>query len=419
MNRHIPFAQLHNFRDLGGYQAEDGSTVRRGRLFRSDSLSKLEGADWDRFLSLGIRTVVDLRYPWEIEAKGRVPAHPSLAYHNQSIEHRPYDQSALAPDVAPGPYLAARYAEVAKDGTKEIRETLELIATAGEGPVVFHCASGKDRTGLVAALILSLLGVPERTIVEDFTLTGLATARLVADWRAANPDRELTWPGYGQAPAEVMTLFLADLNSRYGSIQSYVTQILGLDTTFISALRANLLEPAAPLTFRRATEADIPTLVRLRDEAANWQLSQGIDQWKPGQLTEPHFRTRLAEGEVWLAILNEPNAPDEQQVAGAWELWWDDPAAWGLQPPTAAYIHRLMTDRRVAPPGTGRHLLAEAERRITATGRTLARLDCLAGNPRLREYYQAAGYTVVGEQAAKDSGLGNPYAVTLLEKRLH
>ncbi|WP_326721455.1 MULTISPECIES: tyrosine-protein phosphatase [unclassified Streptomyces] len=246
MNRHIPFAQLHNFRDLGGYQAEDGSTVRRGRLFRSDSLSKLEGADWDRFLSLGIRTVVDLRYPWEIEAKGRIPAHPSLAYHNQSIEHRPYDQSALAPDVAPGPYLAARYAEVAEDGTKEIRETLELIATAGEGPVVFHCASGKDRTGLVAALVLALLGVPERTIVEDFTLTGLATARLVADWQAANPDRELTWPGYGQAPAEVMTLFLTDLKSRYGSIQSYVTQILDLDTTFISALRANLLEPTAP-----------------------------------------------------------------------------------------------------------------------------------------------------------------------------
>lgn len=105
-------------------------------------------------------------------------------------------------------------------------------------------------------------------------------------------------------------------------------------------------------------------------------------------------------------------------MAGAWELWWDDPAAWGPQPPTAAYIHRLMTDRRVAPPGTGRHLLAEAERRIAATGRLLSRLDCLSTNPRLREYYQAAGYTVMGEQTAKDGGLGTPYAVTLLEKHL-
>lgn len=77
-----------------------------------------------------------------------------------------------------------------------------------------------------------------------------------------------------------------------------------------------------------------------------------------------------------------------------------------------------MTDRRVAPPGTGRHLLAEAERRVAASGRTLCRLDCLSSNPRLREYYQAAGYTVVGEQTAKDGGLGDPYAVTLLEKHL-
>lgn len=77
-----------------------------------------------------------------------------------------------------------------------------------------------------------------------------------------------------------------------------------------------------------------------------------------------------------------------------------------------------MTDRRVAPPGTGRLMLTEAERRIAASGRPLCRLDCLSSNPRLREYYQAAGYTVVGEQSAKDGGLGTPYAVTLLEKRL-
>ncbi|WP_369261114.1 GNAT family N-acetyltransferase [Streptomyces sp. R35] len=416
MNRHIPFNRLHNFRDLGGYTTEDGRTVRWGRVFRADALSKLKATteadaeDWNRFLALGIRTVIDLRYPWEIEAKGRVPEHPTLTYHNQSIEHRPYDQPSLGPSVAPGPYLAARYLEVAEDGVKEIRETLELIATADEGPVVFHCASGKDRTGLVAALVLTLLGVPEKTIVEDFTLTERATARLLADWHATNPDRPQIWPAYGKAPAEVMTEFLSALKTRHGSIQAYVTDTLGLDTTFTESLRTALLDP--PLTFRRATENDLPTLVRLRDEAARWQLAHGIDQWKPGQLGEPHFRTRLAEGEVWLALQGD-------QIAGAWELWWDDPAAWGPQPPTAAYIHRLMTDRRVAPPGTGRLMLTEAERRIAASGRTLSRLDCLSSNPRLREYYQAAGYTVVGEQSAKDGGLGSPYAVTLLERRLH
>ncbi|MET7436314.1 tyrosine-protein phosphatase [Streptomyces sp. NPDC004082] len=250
MNRHIPFARLHNFRDLGGYTTADGRTVRSGILFRADSLGKLAGdgeetrADRERFLSLGIRTVVDLRYPWEIEAKGRVPEHPSLTYHNLSIEHRPYDQPSLAASVDPGPYLAERYAEVAEDGTRELREVLQLIAEAGESeaPLVFHCASGKDRTGLVAALVLSLLGVPEKTVVEDFALTELATDRLIADWRAANPDRALTWPGYGRAPAEVMTLFLASLNARYGSVRSYATHTLHLDPTLTESLRATLLD---------------------------------------------------------------------------------------------------------------------------------------------------------------------------------
>lgn len=249
-NRPIPFARLHNFRDLGGYTTADGRTVRRSRLYRADSLGKLAPGtqDWDLFLTLGIRTVVDLRYPWEIEAKGRVPQHPSLTYHNQSIEHRPYDQAALPPSVAPGPYLAARYAEVAEDGTKEIRETLSLIAEAAESdaPLVFHCASGKDRTGLVAALVLSLLGVPDRTITEDFTLTERATPLLVADWRTDHPDRELVWPAYGTAPAEVMTGFLSDLKSRYGSVESYVTETLGLPPTFVQALRTHLLEPSSP-----------------------------------------------------------------------------------------------------------------------------------------------------------------------------
>ncbi|MEU8824640.1 class I SAM-dependent methyltransferase [Streptomyces sp. NPDC048636] len=168
----------------------------------------------------------------------------------------------------------------------------------------------------------------------------------------------------------------------------------------------------ASLSFRRADERDLPALVGLRDEAARWQLAHGIDQWKPGELGTEHFRARLREGEVWIATLGR-----QGPIAGAWELWWDDPAAWGPQRPDAGYVHRLMTDRRVAPPGTGQRMLAEAEARIAATGRTFCRLDCLAGNSRLREYYETAGYKVMGERS-KDGGLGHIYPVTLLEKPL-
>ena len=420
MDRHIPFAGLHNFRDLGGYTTTDGRRVRPGRLYRSDSLGKLAPGtpDWDRFLSLGIGTVIDLRYPWEIDARGRIPEHPAVTYHNLSIEHRPYNQAALGPDVDPGPYLAERFMEVAEDGAKEIRRALELVADAARSatPLVFHCASGKDRTGELAALILTLLGVDEPTVVEDFSLTELATSALRAEWTARNDGRTPGWPGFGRAPEAVMRLFLTALKARYGSVEGYVEQALSMDARDLAAtLRAHLLEtpPAEgpPLTLRPATDADAPALVRLRDTAALWQLARGIDQWKPGEKDEAHFRTRIREGEVWLAHA-------DGRLTGAYELWWTDPAAWGPRPPDAGYVHRLMTAPHTSPPGTGRTLLDHAESRVRAAGRPYARLDCLSTNPRLRAYYESAGYTVAGEQPAKQDGPGSPYAVTLMEKRL-
>ncbi|MFJ9901807.1 GNAT family N-acetyltransferase [Streptomyces sp. NPDC101152] len=419
MDRHIPFDALHNFRDLGGYTTPDGRRVRPGLLYRADSLGKLRQGteDWTRFLSLDVRTVVDLRHPWEIEKRGRVPEDASFSYHNLSIEHRPYNQPALPPELDPGPYLAERYMEVAEDGTKELRRALELVVAAAESaePLVFHCASGKDRTGQLAALVLSLLGIPDETIIEDYSLTELATPAMLAAW-TAREGHAPTWLGFGRAPATVMRTYLAAMNARYGSTESYVTRELSLDASELaSRLRTSLLEPRpttwAPLTYRRATPADARTLVRLRDTAALRQLARGIDQWKPGEKDETHFRTRMQQGEVWLAYA------DSHQT-GAYELWWDDPAAWGPRPADAGYIHRLMTVPHTSPPGTGRHLLTHAESRITAQGRPYARLDCLASNPRLRTYYESAGYRVVGEQQAKDGGTGSPYTVTLLEKRL-
>ncbi|WP_217198121.1 GNAT family N-acetyltransferase [Streptomyces buecherae] len=176
---------------------------------------------------------------------------------------------------------------------------------------------------------------------------------------------------------------------------------------------SHTIDPLAALSFRRADAGDVTEFVRLRDAAARWQRARGIQQWRPGELGPEHFRARLREGELWLATLG-PTGP----TVGAWELWWEDVAAWGEQPPVAGYVHRLVVDRQTAPPGAGRHLLAVAERRVLAHGRTLCRLDCLANNDRLRAYYEDAGYAVVGERAAKNGDGGRSYGVTLLEKRL-
>jgi protein-tyrosine phosphatase len=244
--RVVVFEGLHNFRDFGGYDAADGRQVRRGLLYRSDSLGKLSGRDAERFAALGMRTVIDLRYPWEIDLGGRAPASDGLAYYNFSIEHRSYDQSQIDSAVDPVRFLADRYAEVAADGVAEIGAALQIIATAGSAPLVIHCASGKDRTGLLAAVILGLLGVAADDIAADYALTELATDRLRADWHAFYPCRELPWPFYGRAPGEVILMVLAELTAQYGSVRDYVTGYLGQPQRLIEMLQASYLsQPAA------------------------------------------------------------------------------------------------------------------------------------------------------------------------------
>jgi protein-tyrosine phosphatase len=237
----VKFEHLHNFRDLGGYRAEDGRIVRRGRLYRSDSLGKLQGEDLLRFQALGVRTVIDLRYPFEIAARGRVPEAEGLTYHNLSIEHRPYIQADIAADVDAVRFIADRYLEMAQDGVVEIRQALEILAREENAPAVFHCAAGKDRTGLIAALVLALVGVGEEDIVADFALTGLAAERVLADFLARHPERTYTWPDYGKAPAAIMEIFLADLKAKHGSVHGYVTDALGVDAEVVAALRLHLL----------------------------------------------------------------------------------------------------------------------------------------------------------------------------------
>jgi protein-tyrosine phosphatase len=110
---------------------------------------------------------------------------------------------------------------------------------------VIHCAAGKDRTGVLTALVLSLAGVAEDDIVADYALTGLATDRFIADWSRRHPGVPL-WPGFGLAPAETMRLFLTDLTRRHGSVERYVTGTLGISPATIGELRAHLLTERIP-----------------------------------------------------------------------------------------------------------------------------------------------------------------------------
>jgi protein-tyrosine phosphatase len=240
--RHLEFERVHNFRDVGGYATDDGRTVRWGRLYRSDSLSKLQGDDWERYRRLGIRTVIDLRYPVEIAKHGRVAEYEGLEYYNLSIEQHAWDRAAMESTLDPWRFLASQYGQVIHEGVQEIREVLEIIATdaAAGARTVFHCAAGKDRTGITAALVLTLIGVSEHDVVADYALSELATERFIAEWRAADPERPLPWAAYGRAPGVVMELFLAAVKAEFGSVHEYVTDELKLGADVVDALRAGL-----------------------------------------------------------------------------------------------------------------------------------------------------------------------------------
>ncbi len=244
MIRHIEFTNLCNFRDIGGYATEDGRTVRWQRLYRADSLGWLDGDDLTTFRALRVRSVIDLRHAYEVEKAGRIPESEGQHYQNLPIEGRRWQTDAFSEELGVARYLADRYLEISEDGVRNLRTALETIARADNAPVVIHCAAGKDRTGVLTALVLSLAGVSESDIVADYALTGLATERFVADWTRRHPGAPL-WPGFGLAPAEAMRHFLTDLTARHGSIERYVRQELQLSSATIAELRAHLLTDQA------------------------------------------------------------------------------------------------------------------------------------------------------------------------------
>ncbi|WP_433344381.1 tyrosine-protein phosphatase [Streptomyces sp. CA-253872] len=227
-----------------------GGYLTRPRVrYRSDNLAKLHepaaAADRERFDALGIRTVVDLRHDGEFARTGRVPARDGLAFRHLGIEHRPGDQAATGPLPDPWRYLAGKLGEILTDGGEEIARVLDVLAHA-EGPVVFHRASGKDRTGVIAALVLTLLGVDHDTVAADFALTEHATAALRADRSARDEGREPGREHYGRAPEAVVRHLVDDLDSEYGGVAAYGAAF-GVPGTTVAALRTRHLLPLRPL----------------------------------------------------------------------------------------------------------------------------------------------------------------------------
>ncbi|MGH2561668.1 MAG: tyrosine-protein phosphatase, partial [Thermomicrobiales bacterium] len=216
LERRIPLAGLYNFRDLGGYRAADGRSVRWRRLFRSDGHEKLTQEDIATLRELGIATVIDLRTDEELEQTGRSPLHDGeVTLHC----HVPYIRSfeSLPEPAAPG--IVGNYLRDTSCAGDCIAELFAMLADERRYPAVYHCFAGKDRTGMISALILRTLGVDDEQIIADYALTDSYLTEWMAQARARGETTSFdeVEPEFLSARPESMTAFLAGVDERYGS----------------------------------------------------------------------------------------------------------------------------------------------------------------------------------------------------------
>jgi protein-tyrosine phosphatase len=243
--RHLPLRAIFNFRDLGGYETYDARVVRWRTLYRADGVQRLDGDDLERVRALGIRTVLDLRTRGEIEARGRFPVETyPVTYHHLPLLEFTWDLDTLDVDSPAAQFLADRYLEMLVEGEAAIATALSVLAGPQSCPLLFHCAAGKDRTGVLAAAILSLLGVSDDDIVRDYALSREGMRRLTF-WLEANaPDAAAVMAEqpapFLSAPPAAMRLFLRAVRSQHGSMRNYAASI-GVREVVLQRVRQNLL----------------------------------------------------------------------------------------------------------------------------------------------------------------------------------
>ena len=240
-----PLQGATNFRDLGGYPGQDGRPVRWRRLFRSDHLGGLTEADKAVLARLGLAKAFDFR--GQAERAAVAYELPGVTQHSLAIEptvvQRMQDLIASGQTLTPeraAELMTDLYRALVNDQSHRFAELFEHLLDA-EGPVVFHCTAGKDRTGFAAALILLALGVPRSVVEQDYLLTnrvfqqppaaqgGLSAAVLAVLWRVQ--------PGFLHAA-------LHAVDTDHGGVERYLEQRLGLDAAARHRLAERYLAPA-------------------------------------------------------------------------------------------------------------------------------------------------------------------------------
>lgn len=239
----LPVPGTYNFRDVGGYPVEGGST-RDGKLFRADALGRLGDAGKESLRELGVRVVIDLRDDFEVDS---LP--DDLDGLDVEVLRLPVFEGSGASQATIGATLADLYEKIVLQHRDVVVRALREIADTGDEPVVVHCTAGKDRTGVVVALALLAVGVDRETVLDDYAAT---QANLAGEWLEGmlalvrgygveiTPDLQVIMGG---SPREAMAAVLDLIDRDFGGVRPYLLDA-GLDEVELAKLRSVLIQPA-------------------------------------------------------------------------------------------------------------------------------------------------------------------------------
>lgn len=259
--RVLPLVGARNFRDLGGYPARNGQRTRWKMLFRSDYLVHLTDADCDTINNLGLRTVFDLRSNMERE---RYPSrwHPRSQVETVTWQDAPDSErlgqrirryrdmkEAGQHDDLRG-FLSEHYRRYVELQADKYREVLARLSSGQAAPALIHCTAGKDRTGILCALILDLLGVDETTIMQDYLQTNRQIDgpdeeerfRLLLQQFGLAEVSEPAFQAMRYAHAEYLEAAFDAMRKSYGSVGQYASDRLGAGPATIAKLQSFYLE---------------------------------------------------------------------------------------------------------------------------------------------------------------------------------
>jgi protein tyrosine/serine phosphatase len=236
-----------NVRDLGGLPTEDGRRTRLGGVVRSDNVRRLTDDGWRALAEHGVQRIVDLRFPEELAEDQPLGVdidvvHVSVLGGGPDPEYvKELDAHLAANDVAD--HYAWSYVDFLERYRERFGQAFAAIADA-DGTVVVHCFAGKDRTGLVAALLLRLAGVDHATIGADYAVTAENLRPRWEIWlqEARDEEERAKLEKLSQTPADAMARVVQEIEDRYGDVASYL-RAAGLSDEQVERLRERLVAP--------------------------------------------------------------------------------------------------------------------------------------------------------------------------------